>query len=96
MTFRVRDPSKPRRTLSPAQEAATQRSFRIFRLRGLWSQAWLLTGERRAAARDLIDQELALLGADAETKRQAEAAARWARIEAREAAEAAMEEELPF
>lgn len=51
------------------QRAARDRSWRIFKLRGLYAQVSLLTGERRTVARALVDQELALLGAESETKR---------------------------
>lgn len=61
--FRVKPYGEPRRPQSPAQKAATERAFRIFRLRGLWCQAYLLTGERREQAQAAVDAELALLGA---------------------------------
>lgn len=82
MTLRLRrDRTKLPRRLSPAQEAANQRSFRIFRLRGLWAHACLLTGERRLAMEALIDAELVALGAEPETARRAridaEQDARW-------------------
>ncbi len=49
---------------SPAQEAALNRSFRIFRLRGLWCNLAMLSPERRAAAQALVDADLAELGAE--------------------------------
>ncbi|MEC7798103.1 MAG: hypothetical protein VX755_12380 [Pseudomonadota bacterium] len=96
MTFRPRDRSKPRKPQSPAQEAATERSFRIFRLRGLWSQCLLLTGERREAAQAAVDAELDAMGAEPEGERQAANRTRWERIDAAEAARADMEKDLPF
>lgn len=96
MVFRVRDHREPRKPQTPAQEAARERSFRIFRLRGLWAQCLLLTGERREAAQAAVDDELAALGAETETARQAAHRARWARIEAAEAASTELEKDLPF
>lgn len=86
MTFRPRpyDPNRPRKPESEAQAAARQRAFRIFRLRGLHSLCWLLTADRRVVAQALVDQELTLLGAESETKRQADRrAALDERLEAR-------------
>lgn len=77
MTFRIKDHRLPRKPQSPAQEAATQRSFRIFRLRGLHAQCALLTGDRKDAARAAVDAELAALGAETETARQAAYRRRW-------------------
>lgn len=68
MTLRSR-PMALRRAMTPAQEAANQRSFRIFRLRGLWHQCWLLTGENRTEAQAAIDLELLAMGAVAESER---------------------------
>lgn len=96
MSLRTRKPGQPRREMTPAQDAANQRSFRIFRLRGLWSLAYVLTPNRRAIVHALIDQDLADLGAETESKRQADKRAVWDRIEARERAEADLEAELPF
>ena len=62
---------------SPAQKAANDRNFRIFRLRGLHAQMWLLTGKRREQAKKLVDQELAAMRAESETKRQADSRAKW-------------------
>lgn len=52
------------------QIAARNRNNRIWLLRGLWSQQYLLTGERRAAAQALVDAELELIGAEPEGVRQ--------------------------
>lgn len=60
-----------------AQKQAGERNFRIFRLRGLHAQLWLLTGKRREQAQRLVDQELASIGARTETQRQADARAKW-------------------
>ena len=59
------------------QRAARDRSWRIFKLRGLYAQASILTGERKTDARALIDQELSLLGAETEAKRDADRRAKW-------------------
>jgi hypothetical protein len=71
MSLRTRKPGQPRRKMTPAQDAANQRSFRIFRLRGLWSLAYVLSPNRRAIVHDLIDQDLADLGAETESVRMA-------------------------
>lgn len=96
--FRVKPQSEPRRAQSPAQKAATERAFRIFRLRGLWCQTLLLTGERRMAAQNAVDAELALLGAETHGARIAaeldERAKR--RHDPTDADFAEVEEELPF
>jgi hypothetical protein len=54
---------------SAKQNQSRTRSWRIFRLRGLYSQIYLLTGSRRTMGHALIDQELELLGAETETMR---------------------------
>jgi len=69
--FRIKPVSEPRRKRTPAQQAAGDRAFRIFQLRGLWCQAYLLTGERRAQAQAAVDAELALLGAEPHGRRMA-------------------------
>jgi len=58
---------------TPAQQAATERNFRIFRLHGLHSAMHMLTGPRRDMALMLVDQELIAMGADttAESQRKA-------------------------
>lgn len=62
---RLYNPSrKPGRPPTERQKAARDRNWQIFKLRGLWYQVWMLTGERRVAAQALIDQELELLGAE--------------------------------
>ncbi len=70
--FRQR-PYDPNREYTPrtlAQINAGNRNFRIFRLRGLSAQAYILTGWRRKLAEWAIDRELALLGAETEAKRR--------------------------
>lgn len=62
---------------TPAQDAATQRNFLIFRLRGLYAQTFLLTGWRRKVAHWLIDRELHRLGAESQTKRRNQLIAKW-------------------
>lgn len=96
--FRVKPHSEPRRPQSPAQKAATERAFRIFRLRGLWCQTYLLTGERRTLAQQVIDAELALLGAEPHATRMAAEADDVARRlpPPTEAEFAEVEQEIPF
>lgn len=55
---------------TPKQIAARDRNNRIWRLRGLWSQQYLLTGSRRQMAMALVDAELEMLGAEPETARR--------------------------
>ena len=43
---------------------ARERNWRIRRLRGIYAQVSMLTGLRREAAQQAIDEELALLGAE--------------------------------
>jgi len=63
--FKLRpyDPDRPD-TQTPAQKAATERNFRVFRLHGLHSAMRMLTGPRREMALMLVDQELTAMGAD--------------------------------
>lgn len=65
------------RPRTPKQNAATQRNFLIFRLRGLYYQAFMLTGWRRKLAHWLIDRELRRHGAESETNRFAQRRAEW-------------------
>ena len=58
-----------------AQKVAHHRSFQIFQLRGLYALTGRLTGVRRDAVRLLIDQELAMWGAETEGAREAVRAA---------------------
>lgn len=47
-----------------AQQTATERNFRVFRLHGLHSAMRMLTGLRRDMAQMMVDQELTAMGAD--------------------------------
>lgn len=91
MGFRSKPRGAPRKAQTSAQQTATERSFRIFRLRGLHAQCALLTGDRRDAARAAVDAEIALMGAETETARQAARRQRWV-------AEGALDftQEIPF
>lgn len=55
---------------SEAQTKQRDRAFRIWRLRGLWSQVHMLTGSRLLVARAMVDQELHEMGAESESVRQ--------------------------
>jgi len=62
---------------TPAQDKARARSWRIFRLRGLHAQCHMLTGFERELALAAIDIELFKLGAESESKRQADIRRKW-------------------
>lgn len=66
----ARDPLRKLRPPSEAQRKARDRNWRVWKLRGLWSNAFPMTGERLAAYRAAIDAELELLGAEPETARR--------------------------
>jgi hypothetical protein len=77
----VTKPFKPRRYVpgepwpedrrSPAQKAAHRRSFQIFQLRGLHALAYRMTEPRRSAVQTIIDDEIASLGAETQSMRNA-------------------------
>lgn len=71
MTFRPRpyDPSREDKR-TPAQKASTDRNFRIFRLRGLYTFAFLFSGKRREQMRKPVDAELKAMGAETQTERR--------------------------
>lgn len=54
---------------SQAAKEASDRNFRIFKLRGLYAQVGLLTGKRRERARKIVDEELKAMGAETEGAR---------------------------
>ena len=62
-----RDPRKPYRAPTAAQALA----LRVFRLRGLYTFANLLSGARATAMRSLIDDQLRDLGVETQTDRDA-------------------------
>lgn len=80
MTFRPRDwrrtSAKPQ---SPAQEAATQRNFGIFKLRGLWVSMALLREPYRSIARAAIDMDLVARGALMQEDHEVESRRRYER-----------------
>lgn len=80
VTFKWRpyDPDRPN-TRTPAQNAATDRNFHIFRLRGLYTQMSLLTGKRREAGQRLVDHELAAMGAATDQQHREANFAKWAK-----------------
>ena len=55
---------------TPRQREQARRSWRIFQIRALWSQAYLLTGWRAKVARWAIDEELKRIGAEPEGLRR--------------------------
>lgn len=57
---------------TPAQTAARARNWRIRCLRSLHALCGLLTGERRSAARNAVDDELALIGAKTTAQHRAQ------------------------
>ncbi len=96
MTFRPTDPNRPRRIMTEAQRAANDRNFRIFRIRGLHTLAFILSADRRQAVQTIIDDELRALGVEGQTARVEAGRARWERISEREAAHAELVKDLPF
>lgn len=56
------DPNRIERR-TPAQIAAANRNFEIFKLRGLWAQAAMLSEPFRSTVRALIDADLRARGA---------------------------------
>lgn len=71
-SFHIRpyDPNRVSKPRSDAQKAATERNFRIGRLRGLWYLNGLLSPARREAVEAIIDAELRDLGAEPEGERR--------------------------
>ena len=59
----LRKPKTARRMPARRTEAQ-EKAFRLFRLRALWVQALLLTGERQRGVRALVDEEITLLGGE--------------------------------
>jgi hypothetical protein len=70
--FRIRpyDPNRVRKPRSAAQEAATERAFKIARLRGLWYLVTVLSPSRREAVQAIIDADLRDLGAESQAIRR--------------------------
>lgn len=66
----ARDPLRKLRPPSDKQRAARDRNWRVWKLRGLWSNSFPLSGDRLLAYRAAIDAELAILGAEPETARR--------------------------
>lgn len=62
---------------SEAQQAATQRNWGIRQLRMLHAQARMLTGGRCQRAWMIIDEELAVRGAETEAARTVRRRAEW-------------------
>lgn len=58
---RAYDPDRPD-TRTDAQRAATDRNFMVFKLRGLWAQAGMLSEPYRTGARASIDADLIARG----------------------------------
>lgn len=56
-------------TRTKAQIDASERNFRIFKLRGLHAQCFMLTGKRREQAQAIVDMELKAPGAESQTDR---------------------------
>lgn len=81
MTFKTKPYDAPRKPHTPAQEVASTRAFKLFRLRGLYSLAYILTPNRRVIVHALIDQDIAALGGEPQGERlrrqEAERDARW-------------------
>lgn len=67
----ARDPLRRLRPPTDRQRAARDRNWRVWKLRGLYWNAYGMTGEHLAAYRAAIDAQLAELGAEPETERDA-------------------------
>lgn len=65
MRFKPYEPGRPYRPRTPAQD----RQLRVFRLRGLYYHSYALSGWRSRLFRWLIDQELAVYGAEPQSTR---------------------------
>lgn len=59
------------------QKEATDRNFRIFRLRGLWVLAYILTEPTRSTVQALIDFELQRFGALPQREHAEEQRRKW-------------------
>jgi hypothetical protein len=90
--FTVKPHDAPRKKRTKKQDAATMRAFLIFRLRGLYMQADLLTGTRRLGMKAMVNEELIRLGAAPQWLHEERQAAA---IEAKQIA-AAEEEGIPL
>jgi len=77
----LRKPKTARRMPAHRTEAQ-EKAFRLFRLRALWVQALLLTGERQRGVRALVDEEITLLGGEPQAFRDHRRTAEWAALEA--------------
>lgn len=81
--MRLKPYDAPRQKRTRAQDAATDRNFRIFRLRGLYYELGMFTGWRRRIARWMLDREFTAMGALTMAqhwkKQGAEMRARWSR-----------------
>lgn len=81
MSLKIKPRDVPRKTLTPAQEIASTRAFRLFRLRGLYSLAHILSPNRRAIVHAVIDHEIEALGGEPQGVRErrelAELVSRW-------------------
>ncbi len=55
-----------------AQKAATERNFRVFRLRSLWALSYVLSEPVRSTVQALIDFELTKIGALPQREHEAE------------------------
>lgn len=95
--FKPKPAGEPRAPRTEAQQTATWRAFHIFRLRGLYHQAFLLTEPRRGKVQAIIDDELVSLGAESEADRHAMKMAAFSAEETdRRTREEIDEQELPF
>lgn len=69
--FRIKDYREPRAPRTDAQRAQSQRAFFLFRLRGLWSLAWIIPNKRRRAIiLALIDDEIEAQGGERQAERR--------------------------
>ena len=62
---------------TPRRKEQRERAWRIFQLRGLYHQVYILTGWRRRVAQWLVDEQLRMLGAETQSERMRRNVRQW-------------------
>ncbi len=82
------------------QKAATERNFRVFRMRSLWALVYILPEPTRSTVQNLIDFELRQIGAlpqrEHESEQRRKRLARLHRERQRNATAEIEEDDIPF